>query len=747
MKQKITLVLLLACSSLAYAQNRNQKTYVQKVDSVLSTLNKQRMKTNILYDRVVSYANLRGFNKRGDTSNPKHFKQAWSELHRASYQVDFDSVQTLNDHYEFQGVYNQVDVGIIHVTFDRLDTTALENKKGVLTNKQDRNPFVQEDVFLLSPFKERVWGQTITYRFKKQFMLNKSKNPVRELSVDFGDGQNRQIISGGVLQLSETIVSYATSGTKQLTATATLTDGTQVTVQSSLSVTVPDSKSMSTMSTTQDRIITADVAFKGYNENTAIKGKAEVRIFFRTNGGNESSVLQKPVIVVDGFDPLDKRKIESSDPGHNPDDEPNLPSIYDLMAYPGDNNLVETLRQNGYDVIIVNMHPYTATENGQEIIGGGDYIERNAYTVAALIEDLNDELQQNNSNEQLVIIGPSMGGLITRYALAWMEKNSKPHNTRLWVSFDSPHHGANIPISIHQTLDFFGIDAGDESAAKTLNKELRSAAARQMLIEQLGHLNNTAPFRQQFLTNLQNNGIPDSNGFPTNLRKIALVNGSTLGIKNNTEGIRFLDVDAKVLGINVAKVNTNFLKPLGQSVKTFEGRVTDFEIVPILLIIRTLSVLNKTVHTINQNPRGSMDVMPGATFNTGEIMHTKFSEAFEDENLNYTWNTYIPTHSFIPTVSSLAFINPSFNWDSPLRRNLLCTNEIPFDNYFAPAENEAHITLTTNNVNWVLQEINENQQLPGVQLIADDLSGTQLLCNNQTTTYSFAECKAAGDAL
>lgn len=50
-----------------------------------------------------------------------------------------------------------------------------------------------------------------------------------------------------------------------------------------------------------------------------------------------------------------------------------------------------------------------------------------------------------------VVIGYSMGGQVAKYALKYMEKqhmenDSSHHHTRLYISFDSPHHGAKIPM-------------------------------------------------------------------------------------------------------------------------------------------------------------------------------------------------------------------------------------------------------------------------------------------------------------
>ena len=175
----------------------------------------------------------------------------------------------------------------------------------------------------------------------------------------------------------------------------------------------------------------------------------------------DAKVLDKPIIIVDGFDPADTRKIERDDEGHEEDEK----SIRELMSYDIDNDpdngneidLIDKLNGLGYDVIIVNHPKYES--GGKNINGGGDYIQRNAFVLISLLRRLKS-MQQGT--KEMVVIGPSMGGLITRYALAYMEKKLAEtgdhqkwnHNTRLWVSFDSPHQGANIPIGTQYWLRF-----------------------------------------------------------------------------------------------------------------------------------------------------------------------------------------------------------------------------------------------------------------------------------------------------
>src|SRR5690554_1993748 len=56
---------------------------------------------------------------------------------------------------------------------------------------------------------------------------------------------------------------------------------------------------------TASQTITASIAYKGYDETQAYFGQGEYEIFLDLVDG----VLDKPIIILDGFDPGDTRKI------------------------------------------------------------------------------------------------------------------------------------------------------------------------------------------------------------------------------------------------------------------------------------------------------------------------------------------------------------------------------------------------------------------------------------------------------
>ena len=457
---------------------------------------------------------------------------------------------------------------------------------------------------------------------------------------------------------------------------------------------------------------------------------------------------------MDGFDPGDKRKIYTG----SIDYDSEKASLYELMIYKDINgnpqNFVDVLRNAPYfyDVTLVNF-PL-----------GTDYIERNAMALVGLLKRENQKLASNGSSEKITIIGPSMGGLISRYALAYMEKNNIPHNTKLWVSLDSPHLGANIPIACQETLAFFGFIGGKEQARNKFLENFASPAARQMLVEQLisnnginyfngQGQNNNADFRQTFINSINTNGLAGSNGYPQNLRKISLVNGTSNGAKTNFEGMKFLELAAfKPSFFKAVTIENRFLASPNNLSQTFSGKISIPTYITIFgtQVLSSLTVIESTINRININPRGSMDIVQGGTFNTASVIKEEFEKVLAVEGLEQQWRIILNNHSFIPSVSSLAFKHPNFDWNSPINRNLVCdpgNKEIYFDSYFSPQTNESHIMLNASAVNWLLKEIQGAPQPPYFPVDPSVFIGDKVICLNQPKTYQFTDlCKIPGKA-
>lgn len=225
----------------------------------------------------------------------------------------------------------------------------------------------------------------------------------------------------------------------------------------------------------------------------------------QTNGFNQ------PVIIVEGFDPQNSRGLLSSNRA-----DANLYCISNASVA-NHTNMLDSLRAYGHDVLIVNF------------MDGGTYVERNAMALIAAINYIN---ALKEGNDELVIVGASMGGLVSRYALLYMERHAQAHHCRLWVSFDSPHKGANVPIGLQMMIDFIYDNlsqmpyAIQQQVPPLRDAVLNCPAAREMLLShysacQNGNVAPCAEFHQLYDT-------LDKWGFP-NCRRLAFSDGNHAG--------------------------------------------------------------------------------------------------------------------------------------------------------------------------------------------------------------------------
>ncbi len=738
------------------------------MDNVLETLVQNDVsifKNGILYDRVYPQARLVAFNTADtvNTSNYNHFKSSWNELYKASINPNFTQLEDIENiayHFEREGV---IQFGIINVDFTYINPSSLglNNAKLEVVNSKIQklaniNPYIHKNATVISPLNsETLRGENITFEFGKIF-LEMSENPIKELTAYFENNQTYQIITAGNSPIPSINVSFQESGNKEVRFEITFNDNTTLTTYSNFRLIA------SPPPITGVQTIEATKPFQGYDEpsscNGTCLGQGEYKIYLSSEHNN----LQKPFIIVDGFDPNDKRKIDASESINFGDD-----NIFDMMSYGENLNLVNKLNIEGFDVIILSFPKYLIyTEsynlswgNGTIDInlyrdGGVDYIERNAKVLEALIEEVNTTLATNGSTEQLVVAGPSMGALIVRYALADMEQDNEDHNTKLFISFDGPHKGANINIGIQKAIDYFDIGAAKYG--------LDNPAAKQMLISHYLSYSDGLPegapnFRNTFQSNLDNLGLPQQS------RNIAVINGNLTGDEKAFSGSNMVYANLTgFIGFIRTKLWTNYTPNSGNAeafrflLKGFWGGVT---------------FIDCKKYTKTSSSVGSLDNAPGGYFATKsrieEATGVPFPWTYQggfgnypilgDYDLpiqllfhsliNYVYIDVVDDFSFVPTKSALAFSGSNNLWRESIGcRNMVETGETPFDSYYAPPVNQEHTSLHQSSVNWLMQEVNGQEQLPTMyyqdcisDIIISDLDGFEgpfLLCGTDQLTLT-----------
>jgi len=409
---------------LSFVLQAQEQKSTNPFDHVFRNVNKVDATTGILYERVIPFAQLHKFNSKllpVDTSNCRHFFQAYLELYKANFlpvqnyfPFDVDSLKSLisND-------TKVVDIGILHFRFNTMDSAVAYQKlyfdaDSVLHEDSTISVtlFVERTAFVASPLNKKVDIGTTTFRFKNLFRFDNTGNPILSLLVDFDDGNGLQTITDSLQT-----VTY-TDGKKTLYFEALLTNGDTLISYSTINCFSPfrgnpNNKSgwqyIDSISFTGNNAIKAKIA-TSYDSEFTEKAKGEVWIYYAKSGNS----LSKPILIVDGFDPENNRNFES----HKKEDEyPDVQSIWALLGngLSANQNVGKQLLQKGYDLVILDLPE------------GGTYIERNAMVCIEVINKINSLLVQSGSKEEIVVVGPSMGGQITRYALAYME-NPDNHN-------------------------------------------------------------------------------------------------------------------------------------------------------------------------------------------------------------------------------------------------------------------------------------------------------------------------------
>ena len=696
--KKITLLLLLPFS--LFAQNN--------LNSIFENLDTSEMKTAILFNHFVSSSDL--INDTKTHFDTYRYFQAYQELasgDKLNRFKDYLNVKTFQNETK---LINALPIGILLAEFDFVNENSIKNgslsaNNGKLIKVQDSNVpiFNTKQKLIAAPLNLRHKGLNVTYRISENLFLNTTNASITSIKIDFGDGKGFKNIAVG----NSINIDYPDAGEKNLTFKITLNSGDVL--QSYSSINIQNPREVNATSFTAS--ITPDLSV--YGEAISYPGQGEYEIFLDTDTG----VLDKPIILVDGFDFGDGRGITG---------------LYELLDYEGSGgteNLADYVRSQGFDVVILNFPIYTRAADLLDIDGGVDFIERNAMLLVELLDIINTA---KIGTEENVIIGPSMGGLISRYALNYMEDNNIDHETRLWMSIDAPHHGANVPLGLQHLLNYMAFGLGDNNVATLqpiVDGMLKSPAARQMLTDHLeAHVlangydfNNTATeiFPEAHPWKAILDGRMNSftaNGFPENTRNVSIINGSG-------DNLRYQDVDSNDIlpgfsivdatldvalfttaEIEVKMTPTSAASGTGQLVSALDVKLFGFSIIG--------GVKTATAKAFSYTD--GIDAGSGGLFDIDGLSDGIDTSGLVGEFLG-ALNTNV--FNFIPSVSAMAMevTSGEIDWyhdidlgaGSPPSSppTLAVENNTPFINWYIPTNNEPHVQLTEGNVTFALTEI------------------------------------------
>jgi len=426
-------------------------------------------------------------------------------------------------------------------------------------------------------------------------------------------------------------VSYAATGPRTLRLRATTSDGALRHAAFTLEV-----AALQTPQPTATWAVTASVPYDG----AAGAGSAYV---YLAEGRTE---LANPVVVVEGFDL---------------DDTMGWDVLYEML---NQEQLIETLRAEGYDAVVLDFASATAP------------IQRNAFVLTELLGMVRAAVGPQRTS---ALIGASMGGLVSRYALGWLAQQQIDSGVRTWIAFDSPQRGAVIPLGLQHWLDFF---QDDSEAAAFLLSRLDTPAARQLLLQHHLATSGTAaaadPLRAAFEADLQAVGLPTC-------RRVAVANGSgaatNQGFAPAQQIIRY-EYDSFLVDVrgNVWAV------PQQTSARIFQG------------VMNVIWPLPDTYQDVTVAGAVSWDGAPGGWRASMAQMDTTSVPYGDIEAL-------FGHHCFIPTVSALDLAGVGPLHDVFADPDLM--SRTTFDALHIPLQNQEHVTITPESALWFLDEVRE----------------------------------------
>jgi hypothetical protein len=483
-----------------------------------------------------------------------------------------------------------------------------------------------QNVFAFSPLVEKLYhGQEFEFLLDAESFLNYAVEEPDELWLDADDG-----LGFRALQLGTPFpVNYSSTGIKSLVLQARMPDGSIQ--QSTAQVDVPQ---LVTPDPDETWNITASVEYGGI----AGSGTAYV---YRADG---HASLENPVVIVEGFDL---------------DNSLGWPELYDLLNR---ENLLEDLRAAGFDAVVLDF-----TE-------AVDPIQRNGFVLTELLQMVNSETPPDQTS---AIVGASMGGLVSRYALLWMEDQDIPHQVRKLISFDSPQSGANIPLGMQAWVEFF---AGEAEEAEFLLEQLRSPASKQMLLYHVDGTSGTTANPDPLFTALQSE-FSSLGNWPADPRLVSIINGSgsMLGQSFNP-GDQIIEWNYNIV---VAAIDGDvWALPDGGTKKIFDGRIF------LLLSNAADSLTISGTLPWDNSPGGSRPTMKQAA-----DVEAPFGDIIALHE----------SHSFIPTISALALDTNDPFYDVAGDADLL--DHTAFDTVYYPAANQEHIDITPQNKLWFMAEV------------------------------------------
>lgn len=728
----------------------NPKLYISKI-------NTNNIQSRFLIDYVLCEEYLYQYNGKSLVRNcyVDEWKNIFSDIHNSSIDlIDFMDITKVEKIYESFVTSNIYPIVNLHMNYNKITQESIENGDFIIgtdfliDNNSNKNSYSDNILFSSSVLRKYIYGDVINFILPKGLWFDNTGDSIIKIEIDFEDGIGFQEVyfdtpisieyqseseeklikirletQKSNSNFIDTLYSHFTfyrKGTSLIPPPSNLNSNNQLKSEHPI-----ENKSLYYYPEGVKQII-EHVYYNNvcsvvclnevlgqcllwwtkceqvpYTYKIVSYSGREIEYCFYMNPQNTSGKLRRPFIVCDGFDPGNTKNYHSN----NSDIDPR--GMYEILnGNPSQNEddperpsaeLVSKLQALGYDIVFVNF-----------LEGAGD-IPSNAESLRGFLNDIINKEYRDENTEEIILVGPSMAGLITRYALAKMEENKEEHYVRQWISFDSPQKGANVAIGIQWAVYYLsqmnhlhlggGLEKGVEKF-KDFAGVLDTKAAQQMLLQHysnFGSENNAkSNFKESsnkeigphqnfidFYTKIE--ALNNNEGYPSNVKRYAITNGGT-SKRWEEEGAQIIKF--KLTNWTYVRVYANHNK-VG-TYENFWGKRQDNP------FGEGNNDNDYQLYTANQI---GYENAPGGGYVMTKILNQNeknIALEYFDKNLpQYTAFTFMPTSTTFGVKVTRE--NVYKTW-----KNFLA-NETPFDEIFGMVEkNEDHVQITSKTADDIL---------------------------------------------
>ncbi|NHB69961.1 hypothetical protein, partial [Perlabentimonas gracilis] len=686
-RNRLMQVIATALLVLCLGGNSQAQTINEQLDFLFAPLNKSRITTGMLLERGLFPHSPMPFNGTltdSSYTSPLLQRSLYVGLHSSVV----SSAVSMASPEEFYGNLSTastsgVVLSMLHYNMNRIKENALTTGLLSYHNGQlhdvpgSATPYQPFTLFAVAPVNAEAWGTTVTFTLNSLLRMTNSTAPISQLQIDPGDGGGYRTIAFNT-PLS---VTYPTAGQKVVRVALTPSGGQTLRSHFRLTVHPTAQPPQPSPYDVSDDAIT-------FEPVTGVHSGGVVFVKYSTS--NPSQTLRKPLIVAEGIDPS---SVLSFIPNYSFD---YFIDKLDYVNLGGGISFYDALLSE-YDIVFLD---YT---------NGVDDIFRNARLLEQVIEWANAQKANVPDAQPNVVLGVSMGGLVSRVALRRMEVEGKSHDTRLYISLDSPHKGANVPAA-YQALAWT-INSYLSFIDPSLSHFLFAPATKQMLKYYPDPANKT-------FTSSHHNAFMaqyDALGFPTTTRNVAIANGSNAGTSIFNPYSTLIDAEH-----TVGKY-TFFVK--GYAMPNKQNRIVYTADLEYKVGIGSIGTIRTEGWQTYRSTSSHLpfDGAPGGYYPLSWV--GGLPDEF-DSYVNYS------NFSFIPIASALG-VSSSNPFEVIANQNLIGVGRTSFAAYYSQASNQSHTQLTPQNARFILHELAGTNLCTPISGVS--ISGSTTVCNTNTT--------------